>query len=104
MLRYAVPFLLAMNVAAVAQTPAQLMADPTVRAALDAAKRNEPAIIDLQMHVCEIPAPPFHEDQRGLELKRLFEEAHLTDVRIDKAGNVIGVRPGKSAHPDLVFS
>jgi tripeptide aminopeptidase len=87
-----------------AQSPADLMADPTVRAALDAARRNEPATLDLQARICEIPAPPFHEEQRGLELKRLFEGLHLKDVRIDKAGNVIGVRPGKSARPNLVFS
>jgi tripeptide aminopeptidase len=27
----------------------------------------------------------------------------LKDVRIDKAGNVIGVRPGAAAHPNLLF-
>ena len=27
----------------------------------------------------------------------------LQDVRIYKAGNVIGVRPGASAHPNLLF-
>ncbi len=79
------------------------MADPTVRAALDAAKRNEAHFIDEQIRVCEIPAPPFHEEARGLEFKRLFEQAGLKDVRIDKAGNVIGVRPGVSAHPNLLF-
>src|SRR5262249_34213576 len=96
--------LICLAVPAFAQSPADLMRDPTVRAALDAARRNEPATLDLQARICEIPAPPFHEDLRGLELKRLFEELHLKDVRIDKAGNVIGVRPGKSAHPNLVFS
>jgi len=96
--------LICLAIPAFAQSPADLMKDPTVRAALDAARRNEPATLDLQARICEIPAPPFHEDQRGLELKRLFEELHLQDVRIDKAGNVIGVRPGKSARPNLVFS
>ena len=56
------------------------------------------------MRVCEIPAPPFKEEARGQELKRLFEGLGLKDVRIDKAGNVIGVRPGRAAHPNLVFS
>src|SRR6266702_2552952 len=86
------------------QTPAQLLNDPTVRAALDAAKRNEAQAIEQQVHVCEIPAPPFKEDERGKELKRLFESLGLKDVRTDRAGNVIGVRPGKAAHPNLVFS
>jgi tripeptide aminopeptidase len=87
-----------------AQTPAELIKDPAVKAAMEAAQRNEPRTLDLQAHVCEIPAPPFHEEKRAQELKRLFEELHLKDVRIDATGNVIGVRPGKSAHPNLVFS
>jgi acetylornithine deacetylase/succinyl-diaminopimelate desuccinylase-like protein len=90
--------------AAIAQTPADLLKSPEIRAAFSAAERNEPRMIDLQVHVCEIPAPPYHEDARGKELERLFKEAGLKDVRIDKAGNVIGVRPGKSAHPNLVFA
>jgi len=89
---------------AFAQTPAQLLNDPAVRAALEAAKRNEPQAIEQEVRLCEIPAPPFHEDERGKELKRLFEELGLKDVRTDRAGNVIGARPGKAAHPNLVFS
>lgn len=89
---------------ALAQSPSDLMNDPTVRAAMDAARRNEPRMLDLQVHVCEIPAPPFKEEARGRELARLFGELGLRDVRTDKAGNVIGVRPGKAAHPNLVFS
>src|SRR6478752_46552 len=87
-----------------AQTPTELLTQPAIRAAFDAIRRNEPSIIDLQVKVCEIPAPPFHEEQRSRELKRLFEQSGLKDVRIDRAGNVIGVRPGKSARPNLVFS
>lgn len=86
------------------QSPAELLKDPTVRAALDAAKRNEPAAIDQEVRVCEIPAPPFHEEARGLELKKLFDGLGLKDVRIDKAGNVVGVRPGKAAHPNVVLA
>ena len=71
---------------------------------MEAAKRNEPRTIDLQARLCEIPAPPFQEAVRGQELKRLFQELGLRDVRIDAAGNVIGVRPGKAARPNLVFA
>jgi len=79
------------------------MEDPTIKAALDAVKRNEPHFIDEQVRICEIPAPPFHEEVRAKELERLFKGLGLQNVRIDKAGNVIGVRPGASAHPNLVF-
>jgi acetylornithine deacetylase/succinyl-diaminopimelate desuccinylase-like protein len=90
--------------AAFAQDPAALMNDPPIRAAFAAVKHNEPSLIEQQVKLCEIPAPPFHEEVRGRELKRLFESLGLRDVRIDRAGNVIGVRPGKTAHPNLVFA
>jgi tripeptide aminopeptidase len=89
---------------AFAQTPAELAGQPALRAAFAAAERNEPQMIELQVKVCEIPAPPFHEEARGRELKRLFDEAGLKDVRIDKSGNVIGVRPGKQARPNVVLA
>src|SRR5215472_7543408 len=92
------------GVLALAQTPAELANDSAVKAALEAARSNEPAAIDQEISVCEIPAPPFHEEARGQELRRLFTGLGLHDVRIDKAGNVIGARPGRSAHPNLVFS
>jgi tripeptide aminopeptidase len=87
-----------------AQSPAELLKDATVRAALDAAQHNEPQAIEQEIKVCEIPAPPFHEEVRGRELKRLFDALALKDVRIDRAGNVIGVRPGKSMHPNVVLA
>src|SRR3954470_6517765 len=90
--------------AALAQAPAELLKEPAIRAALDAVRRNEPAMLDLQVKICEIPAPPFHEEERGKELKRLFDQSGLKDVRIDRAGNVIGVRPGRAARPNLVFA
>ena len=86
-----------------AQDPARLVDDPTVKAALEAVKRNEPHFLDEQVRLCEIPAPPFKEDQRGKELERLFKQAGLRDVHIDKAGNVIGTRAGAAARPNLVF-
>jgi acetylornithine deacetylase/succinyl-diaminopimelate desuccinylase-like protein len=90
--------------AAWAQTPAELLQQPAVRAAMELARRDEPLAIEQQMRVCEIPAPSFHEDLRGRELARLFEGLGLSQVRTDKAGNVIGVRPGKAPHPNLVFA
>src|ERR1041384_4773122 len=87
-----------------AQSPAEVLNNAAVRAAMDAARRNEPQTLELQVRVCEVPAPPFHEEARGRELRRLFLELGLKDVRTDGAGNVIGVRPGRAAHPNLVFS
>ena len=96
--------LLLLALPAFTQSPADLLKDPTIAAAMAAAQRYEPQTLDLQVHVCEIPAPPFKEEARGRELTRLFTALGLKDVRTDKAGNVIGVRPGKAARPNLVFS
>lgn len=87
-----------------AQNAADLAKDPTIAAALEAVKQNEPKTLQVQAQVCEIPAPPFKETVRGLELKRRFEELGLKNVRIDQVGNVIGTRPGKAARPNLVMA
>jgi tripeptide aminopeptidase len=80
------------------------MQTPTIHAALDYAKANEPQTIETQIHLCEIPAPSFKENARGEEMAKLFREAGLQNVRIDSAGNVLGDRPGRAAHPHLVIS
>jgi acetylornithine deacetylase/succinyl-diaminopimelate desuccinylase-like protein len=86
-----------------AQSAVALMEDPAIKAALEAARVNEPRFVEEQIRICEIPAPPFHEEARGKEMERLFRQMSLQDVRIDKAGNVIGVRPGAAPHPNLLF-
>jgi len=86
------------------RTADQLMSDPAVKAAMQAIATNEPHFIEEQIRLTEIPAPPFHEAVRGLELKRLFTQAGLENVRIDEAGNVLGDRPGAEAHPHLVIA
>lgn len=86
-----------------AQSASALMQEPAVKAALEAVQRNEPHFIDEQIRVCEIPAPPFKEEMRGKEMERIFKQLGLKDVRMDKAGNVIGVRPGAAAHPNLLL-
>lgn len=87
-----------------AADPAQLLKDPLVQATLDAAKRNEPEIIELQVKLCEIPAPPFKEEARAAEVKKVFEQLGLENVFIDKEGNVLGTRRGAMAKPHLVVS
>jgi tripeptide aminopeptidase len=98
------PFLLLAAGVCLGQSPAELNADPTVRAAMEAARRNEPRTLDLQARLCEVPAPLLQEAVRGQELQRLFQELGLSDVRVDAAGNVIGVRAGKAPRPNLVFA
>ncbi len=87
-----------------AQAVARLVQNGGVQAALDAAKANEPGTIETEIKLCEIPAPGFKEAERANEVRRRFAELGLLNVRIDKAGNVLGERPGTAAHPHLVFS
>jgi acetylornithine deacetylase/succinyl-diaminopimelate desuccinylase-like protein len=98
-----IALVLTLSAAGAAQDAARLMQDPAVKEALNAVKRNEAHFIEEQVRICEIPAPPFHEETRTRELERLFQQLGLQDVRIDKAGNLIGVRPGAAAHPNLLF-
>src|SRR3989441_4520498 len=83
---------------------ARLLHEPAVRAALQSAKDNEAQTIADQIRLCEIPAPPFKEAERGKAYADLFRTAGLKHVRIDKAGNVLGERPGQASRPHLVFS
>jgi len=82
----------------------RLLAEPAVRAALEAARRDEPRTLDEQAAICEVPAPPFGEQARAAFLKRRFEALGLDNVRIDAVGNLLGERRGSRPAPHLVFS
>jgi tripeptide aminopeptidase len=82
----------------------RLLADPSVRAALDRARANEPRTIEEQVTLCEIPAPPFGEERRAAVVKALFEELGLARVRTDTIGNVLGERPGRAPSPHVVVA
>ncbi len=81
-----------------------LTADPAVKAMLAAIQQNEPAVIEEQIRLCEIPAPEFEERERGAAVAAKFTELGLRNVRTDASGNVIGERPGASATPRVVFA
>jgi len=83
---------------------ARLRADPTVQAALVAVERNAADVLEEQVRLCEIPAPPFGEAARAEAMKAAFEALGLADVHLDAVGNVIGVRPGRAARPNLVLA
>jgi acetylornithine deacetylase/succinyl-diaminopimelate desuccinylase-like protein len=87
-----------------AQTPAEILAKPAVQQAMQVIKDSESHFVDEQIRLCEIAAPPFHEDTRAAEVAKLFKSAGLENVRIDKAGNVLGDRPGAQPHPHLVLA
>jgi tripeptide aminopeptidase len=82
---------------------ATLAAQPVIRRALDFIKVNEPAVVDEQIRLCEIPAPPFAEQKRGDAYRAAFERLGLKNVRIDAVGNVLGERPGRAEGPRVVI-
>lgn len=82
----------------------RLIADATVAAALEAARTGEPRVLDDQVRLCQIPAPTFSEEARGVALRAEFERLGLRNVRVDALGNVIGERPGREAHPHVLFA
>lgn len=88
-----------------------LAADPGIQALFAYIEGMTPRLRAEMIELNEIPAPPFGEEQRGLQFAELLREAGLSDVTIDEEGNVIGRRPGRSgervvaytAHLDTVF-
>jgi tripeptide aminopeptidase len=92
------------------QEVARLAASPEVRSAYNWFRTLEPLLLQWQMEMARIAAPPFGESARGAWLQERFREIGLDDVRIDDVGNVFGIHPGfgrryvaLSAHIDTVF-
>src|SRR4029453_8723801 len=82
----------------------QLLQDKAVTAAIERLKRDEPRVLEDQIRLCEIAAPPFKEARRAEAFRQALQSLGLRNVRIDRAGNVIGERPGQGQTPHLVMS
>lgn len=81
-----------------------LVADAAVKAALASIKAGEPQLLEDQIRICEVPAPPFKEQKRGEVYRDMFKALGLQNVRVDAVGNVIGERSGKAARPNVVIA
>lgn len=91
---------------------ADLMNDERVRRAFEIIDQSSVSFTREHIRICEIPAPPFREEERGDYIESRFSGLGLVDVHRDKIGNVIGTYPGVggerpvlvlSAHLDTVF-
>jgi tripeptide aminopeptidase len=71
-----------------------------VHAAFAWLRRNAKRILDWQMELVVIPAPPFGEQARSEWLFRRFADAGLAHVHTDAAGNVFGTLAGASVTAD----
>src|SRR3954470_3575629 len=92
------------------QEVARLAASPEVRSAYNWFRTQEPQLLQWQMEMARIGAPPFGESARAAWLQERYREIGLDDIRIDDVGNVFGIHPGfgrryvaLSAHIDTVF-
>jgi acetylornithine deacetylase/succinyl-diaminopimelate desuccinylase-like protein len=74
-------------------------------------EHRDKALLADQVAIAEIPAPTGHEQRRATWVRDRLRERGLDDVRIDDAGNVLGVTHGHHdaapavvcAHLDTVF-
>ncbi len=88
-----------------------LLVSEEIRLAFISIDTTDDETHDELIRICEIPAPPFKEDERARYISRRFEELGLERVRVDREGNVIAERPGSrsragvivSAHLDTIF-
>lgn len=61
-------------------------------------------VLELAMAIQQIPAPTFSEDRRAAFIYERFQAEGLSDVSMDKLGNVYGRLPGAGSEPPLVVS
>src|SRR4026208_1036485 len=81
-----------------------LLGTPEIQRAFQFIDGISSELDDELVRICEIPAPPFKEEQRAREIARRFKEIGRALVRFDEEGNVIAERPGLSAEPRIVIS
>lgn len=77
--------------------------DPGIRKAFDAIKSWNSWIIDNQIQLCEIPAPPFKEQARGVEFRKRMIALGYPQTKIDGIGNVIAERNGTGNGPTVMI-
>jgi acetylornithine deacetylase/succinyl-diaminopimelate desuccinylase-like protein len=65
---------------------------------------NRDAIVDTAIAIQQIPAPTFHEAQRGAFVAEHMTSLGLSDCATDALGNVFGRRPGRRAGPGLLIA
>ncbi len=83
---------------------ADLRSDPRVAAAFEFIDTSAQRFTSELIRICEIPAPPFKEQERGRYFAARFNELGLDDVHTDSEGNVIGFYRGEREQPLIVLS
>lgn len=90
---------------------AELAESPGIRECFEWIVRERQWINERHLELCRIPAPTFFEQKRAEWMAEQFRQSGL-EVRIDRAGNVVALRPGEreaglvalTAHLDTVLA
>jgi tripeptide aminopeptidase len=90
--------------AGVKETYNRISAGENVKRGLEFIKSDHGHTIAEQKQICEIPAPPFKEKARAEDYLKRLTALGLKDVRMDKEGNVFGIRPGTGKGPRLLVA
>lgn len=88
----------------------KLLRNPTVIECCELFEQMEQELIEAQVALCQIPAPPLQEQARGNYFRQCLERTGLATTQ-DRCGNVIAVLPAKandyvcvSAHLDTAIT
>ena len=88
-----------------------LLQRPDVVQALRWLEKAHEKTVAAQIVISAIPSPTFHEGEKAKYLAEEFRRLGLTDISIDKPGNVLGWRKGAlddtfvmAAHTDISFA
>lgn len=77
---------------------------PAVRTLLDRLRAHDDWLVQQQISICQIEAPPFKERRRAEDFVARFRALGYANARLDSIGNVIVERPGVPGEPVLVLS
>ncbi|MBX9928603.1 MAG: M20/M25/M40 family metallo-hydrolase [Gemmatimonadaceae bacterium] len=78
--------------------------DAPITRALEALRAENAWTLEQQRTICEVPAPPFAEHTRALEVQRRFRALGFADARIDSIGNVLAEYRGSALGPTIVLA
>lgn len=93
-------------------TVQRVLQSPAFKKAVAVLDEQHSRIVEDGIRLTEIPAPPFKEEARAKAFAAMVKDSGISDVTIDKEGNVLALRPGQSpdgkvvvvsAHMDTVF-
>src|SRR5699024_8591619 len=79
----------------------QIINDSAVKQALQFIQKDHDQTTKDQIKITEIPAPTFHEKERGMYFMDRLKEFSLEDIKMDDVGNVYGVRKGTGNGPKI---